>query len=114
MYIGQESDSPVEQGYSNRQAFAQVPAHLLITNQPERLPIRVAVAMDFVAMCNRYQHPCGFNASNPTTGEIKPEIIHPNLFGPQEAAMGFACKLLGDFFNGKEVPLDQWQSITGK
>lgn len=96
-------------GYQARQ---QPPALPVVLNRQAQspLPIRVALAMRFIEMCNAHAHPKGFMVGNPSDGVVSAEVRVPELPGTQDAALRFACKCLGDFFAGKEIPLEQWES----
>ncbi len=112
-YMGGTTDSsgecqqvgPVQKGgYQPRSTYMMAP------NQAQSVPVRVALAMRFIEMCNSYTHPKGFLSGDSDDGSVKATVINTELPPTQDAAMRFACKCLGDYFHGKEITDEQWKS----
>jgi hypothetical protein len=69
-----------------------------MAKMPNGVPVRVAVAMNFVALCNDNM---GIRSWENEYGGTRVKYL--DLHHKQDAAFGMACNLLGDYFAGKEL-----------
>jgi hypothetical protein len=65
----------------------------------EPIPASVAVAMDFIAMCNDSMGPASYRNGSGLGGEPTAEIRDRELHPKQEAAFACACNRLGRYFD---------------
>jgi hypothetical protein len=77
------------------------PQTVPIDQSEEDIPLRLRVAMNFVAHCNSQMGWANFIAAD-QEGVIGAEIKERQIPAAQEAAFNLACMLIGDYFSGKD------------
>ncbi len=85
------------------QAIVELSPLQALLSQQSGPPVRVAVAMKFVQMCNEHSGHRGFFVGNQANGTFRGKLVEQCLPAKQEAAFNLACQCIGNYFSGKSV-----------